>query len=93
VRIVEVEEYFDAKSDDTIVYVREEKRYCRSSFFPPQKQRLFSYAESHDGKKKEKTGGSKRGKILFSLHLFVGQGFCLADEDTLFGEKSIYWCN
>jgi len=87
VRIVEVEEYFDAKSDDTIVYVREEKRYCRSSFFPPQKQRLFSYAESHDGKKKEKTVGSKSPKkLVFSPVLEKDFVSC----DTLFGcdEKS-----
>ena len=75
VRIVEVEEYLDAKSDDTMMGVREEKRYSLSSF-----PRRFAL-ESHDGKKKEKTVGSKsptkrETKILFSLH-------------TLFLEKEI----
>jgi len=53
------EEYLDAKSDDTLdVLFETEKRYSRS--FP------LWYAESHDGKKKEKTVGPKSPKKLCS---------------------------
>ena len=80
VRIVEVEEYLDAKSDDTLSMCERRKKDTLVVVFP-SKQSLFWDAESHDGKKKEKTVGPKsptkrETKILFSLH-------------TLFLEKEI----
>ncbi len=77
VRIVEVEEYLDAKSDDTRDGIDLEKKILSVS---PSKQRLLLGTERHDGKKKEKTVGSKspkkRENFVFSP-FFVGKGFCL----------------
>jgi hypothetical protein len=81
VRIVEVEAYLDAKSDDTMMCERRKKDTLVSP------QRRFWYAESHDGKKKEKTVGSKSPKkLVFSPVLEKDFVSC----DTLFGcdEKS-----
>ena len=71
VRIVEVEASLDAKSDDTMDVCQTEKRYSLVVVSPRNKG-LFWNAESHDGKKKEKTVGSKSPKKLR-----VGKGFCL----------------
>ena len=71
VRIVEVEASLDAKSDDTLDVCETEKRYSLVVVSPRNKG-LFWDAESHDGKKKERTVGSKSPKKLC-----VGKGFCL----------------
>lgn len=81
-RIVEVEAYLDAKSDDTLMCERRKKDTLVS--LP---KALLWYAESHDGKKKEKTVGSKSPKkLVFSPVLEKDFVSC----DTLFGcdEKS-----
>ena len=62
VRIVEVEAYLDAKSDDTMMCERRKKDTLVS--LP---KALLWYAESHDGKKKEKTVGSYSPKKLLVL--------------------------
>ena len=54
VRIVEVEASLDAKSDDTLDVCETEKRYSLV-VVSPQNKGLFWDAESHDGKKKERT--------------------------------------
>jgi hypothetical protein len=81
VRIVEVEASLDAKSDDTLDVCETEKRYSLV-VVSPQNKGLFWDAESHDGKKKEKTVGSKSPKKLCSP-------LCLEKDfvscDTLFG--------
>jgi hypothetical protein len=71
VRIVEVEAYLDAKSDDTLSMCERRKKDTLV-VVSPQNKGLFWDAESHDGKKKERTVGSKSPKKLC-----VGKGFCL----------------
>ena len=66
-RIVEVEAYLDAKSDDTVMCERRKKDTLVS--LP---KALLWYAESHDGKKKEKTVGSySPKKLLVRDHVSV----------------------
>ena len=85
-RIVEVEASLDAKSDDTLDVCETEKRYSLVVVSPRNKG-LFWDAESHDGKKKEKTVGSKSPKTLVFSPV-VEKDFVSCD--TLFGcdEKS-----
>jgi len=65
VRIVEVEEYLDAKSDDTRDGIDWKKRYSRRF---PLKTKLLSGTQKATmaKKKKKRSGGSKSPKKLFS---------------------------
>ena len=81
-RIVEVEAYLDAKSDDTMMCERRKKDTLVS--LP---KALLWYAESHDGKKKRKKVRLRSAqKIIVSPVLEKDFVSC----DTLFGcdEKS-----
>ena len=85
-RIVEVEEYLDAKSDDTMMGVREEKDTL-SLRFPVVGSR---FGKPRWQKKKKKTVGPKspttkrETKILFSLHALFLEKEILSPRDTLF---------
>ena len=60
-------------------------------FFPPKNKGSSRTQKATMAKKKKKRAVQNEAKFCFLSR--VGKGFCLADEDTLFGEKSIYWCN
>ena len=86
VRIVEVEEYLDAKSDDTMMGVREEKRYSLSSF---PRRRFVRFGKPRWQKKRKKRSvqnrpQNERRKFCFlSTLCFWKRRFCLS-RDTLF---------
>lgn len=72
VRIVEVEAYLDAKSDDTMCMCERKKDTL---------VRLFGMQKATMAKKKKKRAVKNEAKFCFLSR--VGKGFCLAD--TLFG--------
>ena len=89
VRIVEVEEYLDAKSDDTRDGIDWKKRYSR---FPLKRSFFLGRRKPRWQKKKKKRSRFKIAKkIVLSPVLEKDFVSC----DTLLGacRKVIYWCN
>jgi len=74
VRIVEVEEYLDAKSDDTRDGIDWKKRYSRR--FPLKTKLLSGTQKATMAKKKKKRSGVQNRQKNCSLPC-VGKGFCL----------------
>ena len=93
VRIVEVEASLDAKSDDTLDVCETEKRYSLVVVSPRNKG-LFWDAESHDGKKKEKTVGSKSPKkfVCWKRILSPVIRFLVCAENGFREEQKEGWC-